>query len=73
MDNREAFAKKMEAAGIMVSHVHERNDRYSCVQAYRAELPGLDSVADRMISIPVGWWLSDEDRAHIAATIRSGW
>lgn len=73
VENREAFAKKMEAAGIMVSHVHERNDRYSCVQAYRAELPGLDSVADRMISIPVGWWLSDEDRAHIAATIRSGW
>jgi len=73
VDNREAFAKKMEAAGIMVSQVHERNDRYSCVLAYRAELPGLESVADRMISIPVGWWLSEEDRAHIAATIRSGW
>lgn len=73
VDNRDAFAKKMEAAGIMVSQVHERNDRYSCVQAYRAELPGLESVADRMISIPVGWWLSGDDREHIAATIRSGW
>jgi dTDP-4-amino-4,6-dideoxygalactose transaminase len=73
VDNRDAFAKKMEAAGIMVSHVHERNDQYSCVQAYRAELPGLESVAGRMISIPVGWWLSEEDRAHIAAAIRSGW
>lgn len=73
VDNRDAFIKKMEAAGITVSVVHERNDQYSCVQAYRAELPGLESVAGRVISIPVGWWLSEQDLAHIAATIRSGW
>jgi len=73
VDNRDAFIKKMEAAGIMVSVVHERNDQYSCVRAYRAELPGLESVAGRMISIPVGWWLSEQDLAHIATAIRSGW
>ena len=71
--DRDGFAKHMKDAGISVSPVHARNDGYGCVRRYVADLPGLDSVADRMISIPVGWWLSDEDLAHIVATIRSGW
>jgi perosamine synthetase len=26
-----------------------------------------------MIHIPCGWWVSDEDREYIAATVREGW
>jgi len=26
-----------------------------------------------MVSIPVGWWLSEDDRAHIVSTIKAGW
>lgn len=73
VDDRDGFIRKMEEAGVMVSQVHERNDRYSCVREYASVLPGLDSVSERMVSIPVGWWLSEQDRAHIVSTIRAGW
>jgi hypothetical protein len=25
------------------------------------------------VSIPVGWWVSDEDREYIVETIKKGW
>lgn len=73
VDDRDGFMRKMDEAGVMVSQVHERNDVYTCVQEYAAVLPGLDSICDRIVSIPVGWWLSDDDRAHIVSTIKAGW
>ena len=73
VENRDAFIKRMTEAGIAVSPVHERNDLHSCVRAFRQPLPGLDYVAERLVCIPVGSWVSDDDRQHIADTIRSGW
>ncbi|WP_169944014.1 DegT/DnrJ/EryC1/StrS aminotransferase family protein [Microbispora sp. H11081] len=73
VENRAAFMRKMTAAGITVSVVCRRNDAHGCVTAARTALPGLDSVDERVVNIPVGWWLSEEDRAHIVATVRSGW
>jgi dTDP-4-amino-4,6-dideoxygalactose transaminase len=73
VEDRDGFMRKMDEAGVMVSQVHERNDIYSCVREFVSVLPGLDSVCDRMVSIPVGWWLSEDDRAHIVSTIKAGW
>ncbi|MES9603741.1 DegT/DnrJ/EryC1/StrS family aminotransferase [Actinomadura sp. NPDC000929] len=71
--DRTSFMRKMADAGIMTSVISRRNDAHSCVAAAREELPGLDGVHDRVVNVPVGWWLSEEERAHIADTIRSGW
>ncbi|MFC0863848.1 DegT/DnrJ/EryC1/StrS family aminotransferase [Sphaerimonospora cavernae] len=73
VEDRVSFIGKMAAAGITVSAVCRRNDAHSCVASARASLPGTDAVQDRVVHIPVGWWLSDEDRAYIAETVRSGW
>ncbi|QFZ21230.1 DegT/DnrJ/EryC1/StrS family aminotransferase [Saccharothrix syringae] len=73
VDDRDGFMRKMDEAGVMVSQVHERNDVYSGVREFATLLPGLDSVSERMVSIPVGWWLTEDDRDHIVSTIRSGW
>ncbi|MEV4754132.1 DegT/DnrJ/EryC1/StrS family aminotransferase [Micromonospora sp. NPDC049559] len=73
VQNRNAFVKRMDEAGIAVSQVHERNDRHPCVRQYRALLPGMDRVAEELICIPVGWWLSERDRQHVADVIRAGW
>jgi dTDP-4-amino-4,6-dideoxygalactose transaminase len=73
VEDRPAFVKRMTGAGITVSEVHTRNDVHSCVRASASILPGLDSVVDRMVSIPVGWWLTEDDRSHILATIKAGW
>lgn len=73
VSDRDGFMRKMADAGILTSVVSRRNDLHSCVASARVPLPGLDSVYERVVYIPVGWWLSDEDRAHIVDTIRSGW
>jgi dTDP-4-amino-4,6-dideoxygalactose transaminase len=73
VERRPEFEARMAERGITVSQVHRRNDAYSVVIDSRAPLPGLDRVADRMISIPVGWWVGDTDRAHIVEAVRGGW
>jgi hypothetical protein len=32
-------------------------------------LPGLDSFAAREVAIPVGWWLTEEDRNRVANAV----
>jgi dTDP-4-amino-4,6-dideoxygalactose transaminase len=71
--DRAGFMRKMTEAGIAVSMFVRRNDAHSCVRDAATDLPGLDSVHDRMVYIPVGWWLSEEDRTYVARTIRAGW
>jgi dTDP-4-amino-4,6-dideoxygalactose transaminase len=73
VDRRDDFIERMKSHGVMASPVHQRNDGQRPVAQYRRLLPGLDSVADRQVSIPVGWWVTDEDRQHIVDTIRGGW
>ena len=70
---RERFMTRMKEAGIAVSRVHERNDRQPCVAQFQEPLPNLDRLAREMVCIPVGWWLTDEERAHVARTIKGGW
>ena len=73
VEDRTAFMRKMRDAGITTSVISRRNDLHSCVAAARADLPGLDAVCDRVVYIPVGWWLTEQECSHIVDTIRSGW
>jgi dTDP-4-amino-4,6-dideoxygalactose transaminase len=73
VERQEDFMNHMKSKGIIVSRVHERNDKHSCVSKYRSFLPGLDSVIDNMICIPSGWWVNSEQREYIAASIKEGW
>jgi len=73
VDRQEDFMKKMKECNIMVSRVHERNDIHSCVSKYRCHLPNLDRIVKEMICIPVGWWVTPEDREYIVDCIKNGW
>jgi dTDP-4-amino-4,6-dideoxygalactose transaminase len=73
VEDRTSFAHKMGSKGIHVSRVHERNDHHEFSKKYECELPGLDSIIDDMICIPVGWWVTDEDREYIVNSIKEGW
>lgn len=70
---QEDFMAAMKSKGIMVSRVHERNDKHSCVKDYRSSLPNLDKVVKEMICIPVGWWVTKEQRQYIVNCIKEGW
>jgi dTDP-4-amino-4,6-dideoxygalactose transaminase len=73
VENREGFYKWMNECGIVVSQVHERNDKHTCVQNYRSQLPSLDETIGKLVSIPVGWWVTEEQSAYIADCIKKGW
>ena len=63
--NRQKFMEHMKNAGITVSQVHARNDKHTMFRDFRTQLPGVDEFTSEQVSIPVGWWLSDKDLAHV--------
>jgi dTDP-4-amino-4,6-dideoxygalactose transaminase len=73
VDNRDGFYKWMDECNITVSQVHERNDKHTCVAEYRTPLPTLDKTINKIVSIPIGWWVTPEEREYIADCIKKGW
>ncbi len=63
--DRLKFMEYMKKTGITVSQVHARNDMHTMFRDFRAELPGVDEFTSEQVSIPVGWWLTDEDLTNI--------
>lgn len=67
LNNRDEVMKKLGDDGIMSSKVHARNDTHSMFKDfYDANLPGVEKFNVTHLCIPVGWWVSDEDREYIA-------
>lgn len=73
VDDRSGFMRKMKENNIIVSQVHERNDKHSCVREYISALPQLDRTIGKVVSIPVGWWVTEEQREYIVDVIKKGW
>jgi dTDP-4-amino-4,6-dideoxygalactose transaminase len=63
----------MKERGVMTSQVHERNDLHPCVKQFKTELPNIEKVIGKLSSLPVGWWVKDEDREYIVEQIKKGW
>lgn len=66
-----AFGDRMAERGIMCSPVHARNDRMTTFGEARCvgDLKGLEEFARMQISIPVGWWVTEEDLEEIAEAV----
>jgi dTDP-4-amino-4,6-dideoxygalactose transaminase len=73
VDDRDGFYRWMNECGVVVSQVHERNDKHTCVRDYKTHLPTLDKTIDKVVSIPVGWWVTEEQREYIVDCIKKGW
>jgi len=73
VDDRDGFYKHMKKCNIIVSQVHERNDKHTAVREFRTPLPTLDKTIDKIVSIPVGWWVTPEQREYIVSCIKKGW
>tara|TARA_R110001599_G_scaffold3104_2_gene17465 strand:+ start:4579 stop:5766 length:1188 start_codon:yes stop_codon:yes gene_type:complete len=73
VDDRNNFYKLMEECGIVVSQVHERNDKHSCMEDFKSPLPNLDKTIGKVVNIPVGWWVTEEQREYIVNCIKKGW
>ena len=67
VSDREDFQDFMKKKDIQVSQVHVRNDVHTAFKQYRRNLPGVDEFTRDQVSIPVGWWVTEEDRRNVAA------
>lgn len=73
VDRRDDFIKMMTDNGILASPLHHRNDLHSIFAESKRELPNMDEFYKKLVHIPCGWWISNEDREYIANTIKKGW
>ena len=73
VDEKENFIRHLNHYGIEASPAHFRNDKNSCVKEYQTDLPGMDIVEQKMVCIPNGWWINQEDREFIVDIIKKGW
>ncbi len=67
LQNRDHVMNSLKEYGIMTSKVHARNDTHSMFKEfYDPNLPNALKFNDTHLCIPVGWWVSDDDREYIA-------
>jgi dTDP-4-amino-4,6-dideoxygalactose transaminase len=73
VDKRDEFIKMMESNGILASPLHHRNDTHSLFAESKRKLPGLEEFYSKLVHIPCGWWITEEDRNKIVNLIKKGW
>lgn len=71
VDDRPGFIAHMTARGIACSPVHARNDTHPAFHYPNGPLLGVDHFASRNVAIPVGWWLTAEDRRAIVEAVQA--
>lgn len=69
IDNRDELMAKLKELNIMTSKVHARNDTHSMFAEFKAELPGVEQFNRTHLCIPVGWWVTKEQREYIAEQV----
>jgi len=74
VDDRNRFQEYLKQKGIASDPVHVRNDNYTVFKEFKKDkslLPGVEYFCSRHINIPVGWWLSKEDRERIVDAVNN--
>ena len=70
-DKRDEFTKYLADNNIASSQVHSRNDKHEVFKDFELDLPGTDYFSANQLSIPVGWWLTEDERKHIVKVINN--
>ncbi len=65
-ENRDLLLEKLNNEGISAGLVHLPNHKYTAFNEFKADLPGTKTFAEHQISLPCGWWLSEDDCDFIA-------
>lgn len=73
VERRDDFTKMLKSSGIETHMVHVRCDVYPIFGGRRLELPIMNEVEPKYISIPLHQGLTDDDVDKVARTIKKGW
>jgi dTDP-4-amino-4,6-dideoxygalactose transaminase len=70
--NRDRLVNYLESNNIMASPVHARNDKHPVFYhtLKPVNLDGLEFFSNGQLSIPVGWWVTREEREYIVKKIK---
>lgn len=71
VQDRQRFINYMAENKIEANPVHSRNDRYQVFKEYATSLENLDEIAPRMVCIPCGWWLTNQERELIVEKVNN--
>jgi dTDP-4-amino-4,6-dideoxygalactose transaminase len=71
-DHSEDIERALISVGVMASKLHRPNNLHSIFKGSEKSLPGLDRFYKRLLHIPCGWWVTDDDREKIVSVLRKG-
>jgi perosamine synthetase len=71
-DHSDDLEKAFNAAEVSASKLHRPNNFHSIFKSSNHKLPGLEKFYGRLLHIPCGWWVSNEDRERIVDIVKKG-
>lgn len=71
-DDSDKIEKTLISNGIYASKLHRPNSFHSIFSNAKKDLPGLAKFYSRLLHIPCGWWVTNEDRERIVEIIQKG-
>ena len=72
-ERREDFIKMMKDNGVETHMVHVRCDVYPIFGGKRLELPVMNDLERKYVSIPLHMGLTDDDVDKVISTVKKGW
>lgn len=73
VEHRDRFAKALFEADIDTNVVQVRNDIYKIFGGERADLPTMNKLEHKYLSLPLGMHIREEDVHYICDQIEKGW
>ena len=73
VERRDDFAKMLFESNVDTNLVQVRNDLFKIFGGKRVELPVMNAIEGKYISLPIGMHVSEVDVNYICECIKSGW
>ncbi len=70
VNNSIEFITHMRNSGVACSKVHDRNDTKTIFEGSQRKLSGVAIFNKDHVCIPVGWWVTKEQRDHIINSVK---
>ena len=71
-DDSDAVERRLATIGVTASKLHRPNHLHTAFADFRRQDANLTAFYRRLVHIPCGWWVSEEDRERIVTSLRAG-
>lgn len=68
--SRDGLIEFLQQNQVVSTPMWRRNDCYSTFSPPYQPLPGMDSIQNRILFIPSGWWVTEDDVRRVARLIK---